>query len=128
VKTYRITGPCRLNLKIERTKCPPWGLAGGGEAKPADVEIRRADGETLRVLKGDHELRAGDEVVIRTGGGGGYGPARERDPEKVRQDVESGYVSVESARDDYFVVIAPDGRVDVAATTASRKQAADAQN
>ena len=45
VKTYRITGPCRINLKIERTKCPPWGLLGGGEGKTAEVEIRRAAGE-----------------------------------------------------------------------------------
>jgi N-methylhydantoinase B len=42
---------------------------------------------------------------MRTCGGGGYGPARERDPELVRQDVIEGKVSVERAREVYGVAI-----------------------
>ncbi|OWT54818.1 hydantoinase B/oxoprolinase family protein [Candidimonas nitroreducens] len=121
IKQYHITGPCRLNLKIDRTKCPPWGLAGGGAGKPGDVEIHRTSGEILRVLKDDHELNAGDRVIIKTGGGGGYGPARERDPERVRRDVENGYVSREAARRDYLVEIDEQGRLDPDITAKLRR-------
>lgn len=121
IKQYHITGPCRLNLKIDRTKCPPWGLAGGGAGKPADVEIHRTSGEILRVLKDDHELNTGDRVIIKTGGGGGYGPARERDPERVRKDVENGYVSREAARCDYLVEIDEQGRLNLDITAKLRR-------
>jgi N-methylhydantoinase B len=122
VKSYRITGPCRLNLKIDRTKCPPWGLAGGGEGKTADVEIRPvAGGDVKRVFKGDHALEAGDQVVIKTGGGGGYGPPQERDPERVRRDVESGYVTRAAAREHYRVEVRADGAVDMAVTDKLRQ-------
>ncbi|MET0292443.1 MAG: hydantoinase B/oxoprolinase family protein, partial [Steroidobacteraceae bacterium] len=62
-----------------------------------------------------------------TNGGGGWGDARTRDPERVRRDVRDGYVSVDGARADYAVVIVgdpardPEGlRVDVDATAALR--------
>ena len=38
-----------------------------------------------------------------SGGGGGWGPPAERDPEAVRRDVRDGYVSAEAARRDYDV-------------------------
>jgi N-methylhydantoinase B len=40
-------------------------------------------------------------------GGAGVGNPLERDIEAVREDVRDGLVSVESARDDYGVVIDP---------------------
>ena len=39
------------------------------------------------------DLLAGDVVSYRTCGGGGYGPAAERDPERVLRDVLEGKVS-----------------------------------
>jgi len=48
-----------------------------------------------------HPIEAGERVRILTGGGGGYGPPAERDPEAVRRDVREGYVSGEAARRDY---------------------------
>jgi N-methylhydantoinase B/oxoprolinase/acetone carboxylase alpha subunit len=41
-------------------------------------------------------LRRGDQVLIRTAGGGGYGSPEERPPELVREDVEEGFVSAEA--------------------------------
>ena len=40
-------------------------------------------------------------------GGGGVGNPYERDPELVLEDVKNEYVSIESARKDYGVVINP---------------------
>jgi len=55
-------------------------------------------------------LRAGDRVCMATGGGGGYGDPRERPVELVERDVVRGFVSVESARDDYGVVFDASGK------------------
>jgi N-methylhydantoinase B len=49
-------------------------------------------------------LQAGDRVRMCTAGGGGYGPPAERPVELVERDVVRGFVSRQSARDDYGVV------------------------
>jgi len=57
-------------------------------------------------------------------------PARElgadhgRDPERVRQDVVRGYVSPESAREDYGVAFKSDLSIDADATARLRVKAA----
>jgi N-methylhydantoinase B len=68
-------------------------------------------------------LEAGDGFLVEVGGGGGFGEPVERDLERVLADVRSGYVSLESARRDYGVVIHQQGRrfdLDVEATKALR--------
>jgi N-methylhydantoinase B len=119
-KVYRITAACRLNLKIDRTRCPPWGLQGGRPGQVSEVEFQRADGRVERVLKGDHPLAPGDRVIVRTAGGGGYGHPWAREIERVLEDLELGYISPEAARQDYGVVVSSDGRADLAATQALR--------
>ena len=125
-KFYRITDPCRINLQVDRTQCPPWGLRGGRAAMTGDVEIRRASGEVLRVLKGDHALHAGDTVRVLSGGGGGYGVPWRRAVERVEEDVRLGYVSLEAAREEYGVVIGEDGLADPQATVKYRERLATA--
>ena len=51
------------------------------------------------------QLNPGDVVVMDAVGGGGFGNALDRDPELVESDIADGYVSLESAREDYGVVI-----------------------
>lgn len=64
-----------------------------------------------------------------TNGGGGFGKALEREPERVCRDVRDGYVTIEGAARDYGVVITgdpdkdPEGlQVDEPATAARRAQ------
>ena len=66
-----------------------------------------------------HPLAAG-VIDLLTGGGGGFGVAFERDPERVRSDVLDGYVSREAAERDYGVVLSDDLVVDVDASRALR--------
>ena len=67
-------------------------------------------------------MKAGDIVVIRSGGGGGYGPAHAREIDHVLSDLREGYVSAEKASTVYGVVMASDGTIDAAATTARRAE------
>jgi N-methylhydantoinase B len=43
-----------------------------------------------------------------TNGGGGFGKALEREPERVKRDVRDGYVTIEGAARDYGVVVTGD--------------------
>ena len=49
-------------------------------------------------------LSAGDLVRVRTGAGGGYGPASQRDPDAVRNDVKNGYLDAATAQSVYGLV------------------------
>jgi len=122
-KTVRVLAPCNFNISFERSKCPPWGLAGGEPGKPAFGEIETAGGERRRVHKGSRfPLQPGDRVHLNTGAGGGFGPVDERDPATIESDVRAGYVTPEAARAIYRVVLDPGGRVDAAATAVLRAQ------
>jgi N-methylhydantoinase B len=46
---------------------------------------------------------------MSTGGGGGYGDPRQRATELVQRDISRGFVSLESARHDYGVIIDANG-------------------
>jgi N-methylhydantoinase B len=87
---------------IERSKNAPWGLAGGLEARPNAGELRLPDGTTQRVTKVTGlPIPKGSTFTFHCGGGGGYGPPSERDPESVLEDVREGYVSEAEARKHY---------------------------
>lgn len=96
----------RLNSFIERTRTAPWGIDGGGDALPNRITVVRADGELVEFANGKvdgAELAPGDQVVVETGGGGGWGDPRQRPPEEVLADVAAGYVSTEAALATYGV-------------------------
>jgi N-methylhydantoinase B len=74
------------------------------------VVIRKGETAEIDGNKTDElELHAGDAVLVEVGGGGGYGPPRERPVADVARDVARGYVSAESALRDYGVEIRSDG-------------------
>jgi N-methylhydantoinase B len=102
-KIYRFLQPLTLMNKLDRTRCRPWGLAGGGPGKPAGGEVIRASGERRPLRKGILAVGKDDVLVISSGGGGGHGPASERGADRLNADVLEGYVTVEGALNDYGV-------------------------
>jgi N-methylhydantoinase B len=87
---------------IERTKNAPWGLAGGLPGRPNAGELRLPDGSVQAIAKATGlPIPKGSTFTIRGGGGGGYGPPSERDPERVLEDVREGYVTEAEARRHY---------------------------
>ncbi len=60
---------------------------------------------------------------MATPGGGGWGDPLAREPAAVLHDVVRGFITAQSARDDYRVVVAHDGKswtIDTAGTDALR--------
>ena len=76
----------------------------------------------IRPFSDDNRWKAGDLVRIYTAGGGGWGDPLERETNLVEKDVRGGFVSLESARSEYGVVIDPETlKADGAGTKAFRK-------
>lgn len=122
-----LDGEARYSVLSDRAVVPPFGVGGAGEAAPVKVSVRRDGREIEFATPGKvtgHAIRAGDVVVMQSAGGGGFGDPLARDPERVRRDVQGGYVSAERARAGYGVVLAPDGSVDAGATAAERARLA----
>ena len=98
----RLLEDAEVTAVIDRTRTPPAGLAGGGEARPNGAVVTLPDGSTAACAKATRlAMPRGTLLQIRTGGGGGYGDPAARDPEAVHEDVREGYVSEERARRDY---------------------------
>jgi N-methylhydantoinase B len=70
--------------------------------------------------RGTQVIPTGERLVVEMPGGGGLGDPLKRDPQAVQRDVAMGYVSKESARDLYKVVLDAKGAVDATATRAAR--------
>jgi N-methylhydantoinase B len=106
-----------------RQQYPPWGIEGGKPGATAATLMKLpADTAFKPVSVVRHMVPASTAAVVATAGGGGWGNPLERDPERVRQDVIDGCVSIESAARDYGVVIDPETlEVDTAATSARRR-------
>ncbi len=118
-KDFRFDRPATFTILADRDRKGPWGVFGGEDAPPAQYLLLRDGAERPLSSKTTVELEPGDVVSIRTCGGGGYGPPREREPERVLRDVLEGKISASRARDVYGVAVA--GReVDAAATEALR--------
>jgi len=98
--SFRMLEDCWLTSAVERTKNRPWGLAGGGEARANSVVVEQADGSSRVYGKVTRLLVPRGAVLhLHTGGGGGYGPPEQRDPERVLSDVREGYTSEAYARE-----------------------------
>ena len=107
-RAYRFTAPATGICIVYKTKTEPWPVAGGNPGRPNEIVLN--PGTDREVVQGGsyNRMEAGDVLVNSTGGGGGYGPAFERDPSKVARDVRNGFVSFEAAARDYGVVMNPD--------------------
>jgi N-methylhydantoinase B len=85
---------------FERVKFPARGRNGGGAGQRGALSLK--SGVELKP-KGLQVVPPGERLVIEMPGGGGMGPAAERDSDSVRRDVRLGYLSAEAAKRDYGV-------------------------
>ena len=111
-KKYRILENCLLQTNLDRTNHPAWGVLGGKDALSGSVTvINEKTGEATSMCKArGEELKAGELVILSTGGGGGYGPVEERDLALLQRDLNEGYITRAAAESIYNVVIDANGR------------------
>src|SRR5215475_5596984 len=92
--------------RTRRSKCPPWGIAGGTPGSPGGNLLKRAGEKKFEWKLGAHiPVPAGSQAVVRTGGGGGWGDPFTRDPALVCEDVAEGLISAAAARRLYGVAV-----------------------
>jgi N-methylhydantoinase B len=102
-RIYEFTSDCDLVAYSEQTdpRFSPWGTQGGLPGSPASMTVVRTDGTRIPIRKARLMVAAGDQLVVRTSGGGGFGDPRTRDPELVARDLREGKVTHERARQIY---------------------------
>ena len=86
-------------------KFAPYGLAGGDCAILAQNMLTENGATEQLASKISRWLKKGALVTHVQPGGGGFGPAHERDPERVRNDVWNGKITAAFARDRHGVVV-----------------------
>jgi N-methylhydantoinase B len=98
-----------LGTRMENTKFPPYGVAGGQAGRPGRIILNPGTPEEREIPPvGDGlQLTCGDVIRLMTCGGGGWGDPYTRDPMLVRDDVARGFVSAQSAVEAYGVVLHP---------------------
>jgi N-methylhydantoinase B len=93
-----------LNTQFDKFKVAPFGLFGGGDGATGRL-VLNPDGTEPRQLRSktvDCKLSRGDVISMWTQGGGGYGPAKDRDPAAIARDLREGKTTADatSASDD----------------------------
>lgn len=121
VMSYRFLEKGKIAIHDDRWFVPPWGVNGGAPGARARKILEKPDGSQTIVGNKieDLEVEANDVLHFITWGGGGWGDPFDRDPALVAREIEQGLVTIEGAKA-YGVIVAADGGVDEAATTALR--------
>lgn len=97
-----------LSIVTDRSVIPPFGVCKGQSAFGQRWSLIRNGVEKPFPFAGktsNFKLKKGDIVKCLTAGGGGYGDPLDRNPDSVGRDVIEGYVSFESAKEVYGVVL-----------------------
>jgi N-methylhydantoinase B len=123
IMSYRFLEPGEIAIHDDRWFVPPWGVNGGAPGARATKIIEKPDGRRVIVGNKVEDLKVERDDILHfvTWGGGGWGDPLERDPALVAKEVVQGLVSVQGAGA-YGVVLAADGSVDAAATSALRDE------
>jgi N-methylhydantoinase B len=107
----------------DRHKLHPWGLKGGGPGETVNSWIETAEhGKEALPSKVTRSVEPGTRIVLRTAGGGGYGPPLERDPMQVLEDIKQKLIDPVRARQEYGVVVNEKVELNREETQALRKE------
>lgn len=75
-KVYELLAPAKLKWSISRGLMKPEGASGGKSAIGPEILCQRLGQERETLAdEGEMDLHAGDQVIIHSAGGGGYGEA-----------------------------------------------------
>jgi N-methylhydantoinase B len=113
-----------VNLRMDRFKFSSPGVFGAKPARASKAVLNPSSGaeRALTSKIAALLLKRGDLLSVEFAGGGGWGDPLERDVGRVRDDVARGYVSRESAQEDYGVALDRDLGIDPDATARLREK------
>jgi N-methylhydantoinase B len=96
-----------ISIHDDRHLTQPWGILGGRPGACSEKWLVRKDGSRQPLPSKTDNVRvyAGDRVIFRTAGAGGWGDPLERDPLRTRNDVARKLMSETKAREEYGVVL-----------------------
>ena len=97
-----------LQVRSDRKVFRPYGLYGGNPGVSSSNIMNPGKDNRLLGSKLTMTMYSGEVLRHELAGGGGWGDPLERNPEKVLRDVRNELVSMNSAREDYGVVIQSD--------------------
>ena len=119
---YVGTSAAQLQIRSDRHRTMPWGLAGG-EPGTASMNYLNPGTSEERELRGmvTTMIAPGDVVRFVTPGAGGWGDPTARDVKAVCRDVVTGKLTPSYARTHYGVVFSENGALDEAATAELRR-------
>ncbi len=123
-RSYRVLADeAFLQLRADRMKFAPYGLAGGQAGALARNLLEQGGAVEALASKVARTLHGGALVTHVQPGAGGYGDPLARDPGLVADDVWNCKISVQFAREHHCVVVDPvSGALDQQATEALRKR------
>jgi N-methylhydantoinase B len=93
--------PMVFSCLAGRTEFAPRGVLGGKPGRLREVQL---NGKTVHP-KGRYVLQPGDRMTTFEAGGAGYGDPARRSLERIRADLEAGYVTAEAIGRDYGTVV-----------------------
>jgi N-methylhydantoinase B len=131
----KFLGDAELSMETARTREGSPGASGGlhspvqrltkmhPDGRREAIGGWAEDGQWKKCLLAAYRFTPGERFVFESTGGGGWGNPLERDVNKVLDDVLDEYISVDTARDVYGVVIdSKTFNLDAVGTTALRVQ------
>ena len=87
IREYEILSPVTVQLWFERTTQPSWGLFGGNDGAVPEVWVHRPGEPAIHMLKANNlKVEAGTKLLVKTGGGGGWGDPTERSSDDRARD------------------------------------------
>src|SRR5205814_9857190 len=109
VRRLELRAPMTFSCYHSSERLYPWGLFGGGEGTRSSFKVKAPGDPGYLNFKERYGVRCagkftnvhlpeGSLLELRVGGGGGYGPPPERDPELIAQDLLEGFYDEEHVR------------------------------
>ncbi len=109
--------------RTRRSKCPPWGIAGGTPGEPGGNLLKLPGEKAFKWISGANiPVPAQAQAIVRTGGGGGWGNPLDRPAAVVAEDAAEELISRKAARDLYGVVLRGNMSLDETATRRLRER------
>jgi N-methylhydantoinase B len=102
-RRIRMLKPTAISSIADRQQIPPWGVEGGEPGKPNQFTVVDNEGRKLSIPErfgtvssskfANLALEPGEQLILESGGGGGFGPPGERSPAARARDEEFGYTT-----------------------------------